>query len=166
MPSWHSCLRRYLAASAIGHLVWEIAQFPLYAIWSTGTARAQVIAIAHCTAGDVVIATLAIVVALVLVAHPDWPARRFWPTAAVTLMVSLAYTGFSEWLNTVVRRSWSYSEWMPILDLFGLQLGLSPMLQWLVVPTLAMRLAMRAKTSGNSASQTLNGTLPADRRMI
>ncbi|MFA6965738.1 hypothetical protein [Bosea sp. (in: a-proteobacteria)] len=150
MPSWLSCLRRYLAASAIGHLVWEIAQFPLYTIWSTGTVREQVVAIVHCTGGDMIIATLVVIIALVVVADADWPSNRFWPTAAATLIVGVAYTGFSEWLNTVVRMSWSYSEWMPVLDLFGFRLGLSPIVQWVVVPALAMWLAMRAGMSGRA----------------
>ncbi|WP_324131981.1 hypothetical protein [Bosea sp. (in: a-proteobacteria)] len=147
MPSWLSWLRHYLATSAIGHLLWEIAQLPLYTIWSTETVREQVIAIVHCTAGDVVIATLAIVLALVLVGDSDWPANSFWPPAAAALMGGFAYTGFSEWLNTVFRTTWSYSEWMPVLDLLGFRLGLSPMLQWVVVPALAMWLAMRAGLS-------------------
>ncbi len=152
MPSWLSWLRRYLATSAIGHLLWEIAQLPLYTIWSTGTVREQLIAIVHCTAGDVVIAALAIVLALVLVADSDWPANRFWPTAAAALMGGFAYTGFSEWLNTVLRTSWSYSEWMPVLHLFGFRLGISPMLQWVIVPALAMWLAMRPGSSSRFTS--------------
>ena len=66
MPSWLSWLRRYLAASAIGHLAWEIVQLPLYTIWSTGSLREQAFAIAHCTAGDLIITTAAIVAALVV----------------------------------------------------------------------------------------------------
>lgn len=166
MPSWLRCVRRYLAASAIGHLVWEIAQLPLYTIWSTGTLREQVIAIVHCTAGDVVIATVAIVLALVLVADSNWPANRFWPTAAAALMGGVAYTGFSEWLNTVVRASWSYSEWMPVVDLFGFRLGLTPMLQWVFVPALAMWLAMRAGMSGRSTSLHPDSAPPADPRSV
>jgi len=167
MPSWLACwLRRYLATSAIGHLVWEIAQLPLYTIWSTGTVREQMIAIVHCTVGDVVIATLVIVIALVLVADSDWPANRFWPTAAAALMGGVAYTGFSEWLNTVVRKSWSYSEWMPVLDLFGFRLGLTPMLQWVVVPALAMWLAMRAGMSARPTSLDPDSAPPADPRSV
>lgn len=166
MPSWLSWRRRYLATSAIGHLLWEIAQLPFYTIWSTGTVREQVIAIVHCTAGDVVIATVAIVLALVLVADSNWPANRFWPTAAATLMGGVAYTGFSEWLNTVVRTSWSYSEWMPVLDLFGFRLGLTPVLQWVVVPALAMWLAMRAGMSGRPTSLNQDSAPPADPRSV
>jgi hypothetical protein len=163
MPSWLAVLRRYLGASAIGHLVWEVAQLPLYTIWSTGTLPQKVIAIAHCTAGDMMIATLSIVTALVLAANPHWPDDRFRPVAALTIIIGVAYTGFSEWLNTVVRASWSYSDWMPVFDMFGFRLGLSPMLQWVVVPTLAMWLAMRVRMSEDPASLA---TSAAARRLM
>ncbi len=53
---WIRALRRYLVASAGLHLVWEVAQLPLYTIWSTGTLKQQAFAVLHCTIGDVMIA--------------------------------------------------------------------------------------------------------------
>jgi hypothetical protein len=38
--------------------------------------------------------------------------------------------------SIVVRRSWAYSSFMPMVSLFGLGIGLSPLLQWIMVPTL------------------------------
>ncbi|MDP3257161.1 hypothetical protein [Bosea sp. (in: a-proteobacteria)] len=166
MPSWLSWLRRYLAASAIGHLAWEIVQLPLYTIWSTGSLREQAFAIAHCTAGDLIITTAAIVAALVVLGDIDFPAQRHWPVIALTLIFGLAYTIFSEWLNTVVWTSWSYSEWMPVLDLFGFRLGLTPVLQWVFVPALAMWLAMRAGMSGRPTSLNPDTAPPADPRSV
>ncbi len=52
------------------------------------------------------------------------------------MLAGLAYTVFSEWLNVNVRRSWAYSDLMLILPPFGT--GLSPVLQWLVVPFVAL----------------------------
>lgn len=40
------------------------------------------------------------------------------------------YTVFSEWNNTVITRTWAYSQWMPTL--WGI--GLSPILRWLLIP--------------------------------
>jgi hypothetical protein len=54
----------------------------------------------------------------------------------------LIYTGYSEYLNTEVRRSWTYSDLMPRLP--GLGIGLSPILQWLLVPAVALIWARRA----------------------
>jgi hypothetical protein len=47
------------------------------------------------------------------------------------------YTVFSEWLNIVVRASWDYSERMPVVSALGLRVGVSPLLQWIVVPSAA-----------------------------
>jgi hypothetical protein len=51
------------------------------------------------------------------------------------VLLGVGYTVFSEWLNVGIRQSWSYTEAMPVLPLFGT--GLTPFLQWLVVPGLA-----------------------------
>jgi hypothetical protein len=51
------------------------------------------------------------------------------------IMLGAAYTVFSEWLNIDIRRSWSYTAAMPVFPLLGT--GLTPLLQWLVVPGLA-----------------------------
>ena len=139
---WLPALRGYLATTAVLDLAWEAVQLPLYTIWHEGTAREQAFAVLHCTAGDVVIALLALVGALAVAGDPAWPARRAGRIAALTLTGGLAYTVFSEWLNVEVRRSWTYSGLMPVLPPFDT--GLSPVLQWLVVPALALRAAHRA----------------------
>ena len=61
-------------------------------------------------------------------------------TIAVTLL-GMGYTVFSEYQNTVVRRSWAYTEWMPVLPWIGT--GLAPLLQWLMLPPLALTWAGR-----------------------
>jgi hypothetical protein len=45
-------------------------------------------------------------------------------------------------VNTAVRRSWSYNEWMPTLPWLGT--GVAPLAQWLVVPTFALTAAQLA----------------------
>ena len=54
----------------------------------------------------------------------------------MTVAAGLAYTVFSERLNIEVRRSWAYSDLMPVLPPVGT--GLAPLLQWLVVPAAAL----------------------------
>jgi hypothetical protein len=65
--------------------------------------------------------------------------------AGLTLLLAVSfavgYTIRREWLNVNVRGSWAYVASMPTLPLIGT--GLSPLLQWLVVPSLALRLATR-----------------------
>jgi hypothetical protein len=139
--AWLEALRAYLGATAIGSLIWETLHLPLYTIWTTGTVRAQAFAVVHCTLGDLLIALSALMLALVVAGDPDWPRRRFWPVASLAVIFGLAYRLSSEWLNVVVRASWAYSERMPLLSLFGLAIGLSPLLQWIVVPAAALTIA-------------------------
>ena len=63
--------------------------------------------------------------------------------ALTAILLGLGYTVFSEWLNTQVRQSWSYTEAMPLLPPFGT--GLTPFLQWVIVPAIAFG-CVRAKS--------------------
>jgi hypothetical protein len=146
---WLLALRRYLAATAALDLAWETGQLPLYTIWREGSVREKAFAVLHCAAGDLVIALVVLVGALVLAGTSAWPARRTGSIAALTILGGLACTVFSEWLNVEVRRSWAYADLMPVLPPFGT--GLSPVLQWLVVPALALRAVRRRAGSGRQA---------------
>lgn len=142
-------LLRALVSFALGNLLWEFIQVPLYTIWleSWGTIA---FAVVHCTAGDVVIGGVAMLVALAAFGR-DWPdttQSRTRVTAAVTVM-GVAYTIFSEWLNVDVRGAWAYGPTMPTLPLLGT--GLAPLMQWLVIPPVALWYGVRAaKTKASS----------------
>ena len=138
---WLSALRRYLVVSALGNLAWEFAQLPLYTVWHEGSSREIIFAAVHCTGGDLLIASVALLAALIVVGDGRWPRLRFGAVALVAVLGGLAYTIFSEWLNTEIRGSWTYSDWMPTLPLIGA--GLSPFAQWLVVPIAALWWARR-----------------------
>jgi hypothetical protein len=140
---WLGSLRGYLAATAGASLVWEAVHLPLYTLWTTGTPGERAFAVLHCTAGDVLIALSVLVLALVLVGTRAWPEAGFRRVAALTVVFGLAYTVFSEWLNTAVRGAWAYSDLMPVVRLAGLEVGVSPLLQWVAVPALALACARR-----------------------
>jgi hypothetical protein len=155
--NWLGAQRAYLLTIAVGDFVWEAAQLPLYTLWQTGTFGEKVFAVLHCTLGDLLIALAALTLGLVLAGHRDWPLRRFAAVAALMLAFGLGYTVFSEWLNIVVRRSWAYSSLMPVVSVFGLGIGISPLLQWIVVPTLALYAGRRAATREESAALRSSG---------
>lgn len=140
LTGWRGLLCRYLGVSIAGHLIWEILQLPLYTLWTTGTVEQKVFAVGHCTIGDVIIAAaswLAAWAALARSRGANAGAAPFWATI---LALGLGYTIFSEWLNTGVRGNWAYSGLMPVVPLIGT--GLAPLLQWIVVPSLAMWAAL------------------------
>jgi hypothetical protein len=137
-------LARHVAILAMLSLVWEFAQMPLYTLWQTGTAGEIVYSALHCTVGDAMIGGTSLLVALFLVGGADWPRERWGAVLAAAVAIGLGYTVFSEWLNIGLRASWAYSSLMPVLPPFGT--GLTPVLQWLVLPPVAYLIATRGRT--------------------
>lgn len=131
-PTIGKFLVRYLALSLPLHLVWEIVQLPLYTIWSNPDNGVIAYAVVHCTAGDLLIAACSLLLgwmaAGLLHSHRGRP--RFMVMSTIAL--GAVYTIFSEWNNTVVLGSWTYSALMPQF----LGIGISPVAQWLVIPTI------------------------------
>ena len=57
------------------------------------------------------------------------------------LSVGLGAGVILEWLAQVLEL-WSYSDWMPTIEVFGHATGLLPILQITVLPACAVRLAI------------------------
>lgn len=144
---WLFVLRRYVLYSAIGHLVWETAHIPLYTIWTEGSWNEIAFAIAHCTGGDLLIAMSTLLLSLFVVGAPAWPEVRTGRVLLLAVVLGVSYTVFSEWLNIVIRAAWAYRDIMPVVPV--LDAGLTPLLQWMIVPSLAYWAAI-----GRSARRT------------
>ena len=127
-------LALYAALSAVGHLLWEIVQLPLYELWRTASRAELAFAVFHCTGGDILIATNVLLASVVLLRAWNWPRTQALHVAALAVPLGIAYTAFSEWLNVYVRQSWSYDPAMPTVPILGYQIGGSPLAQWLIVP--------------------------------
>ena len=134
-----AALRGYLFVTGILNLGWEAAQLPLYTIWKEGTSRSMAFAVLHCTAGDVLLAFLVLMGTLLVAGSPAWPRRCFGRVAALTLLAGIAISALIERLSVEVWHNWAYSDLMPILPPFGT--GLSPALQWLLIPSAALWIA-------------------------
>lgn len=137
---WHY-VRRYLATFAVSSLVWEFAQLPLYTLWQGGRPGEILYDVLHCTVGDVMIAASALAAGVLLAGRTGWPSQRRLAVGLVAILSGLAYTAFSEWLNVTVLKSWAYSSLMPLVP--GTGIGMAPLVQWLVLPLVAFRLAER-----------------------
>lgn len=138
--AWRLIALHYLPLLAALNLIWEIVQLPLYTIWSGGSASEIAYAVVHCTLGDAGIGFFALAIALTLTRSGHPATWSFLKVTAITVVLAVAYTIFSEWLNVSVRNAWAYSEWMPVVPVIGT--GLSPLLQWVVTPALALALAL------------------------
>jgi hypothetical protein len=139
--TWLGALRHYVTFVACANLLWEIGHLPLYTIWKNGAWGEIAFAVAHCTGGDILIATTALLIALLVFGNAHWPDQRYWAVAAFALAVRFGYTAFSEWLNAIVRQSWTYTDAMPTIPAIGI--GISPLAQWIVIPFAAFWLARR-----------------------
>lgn len=138
---WLPGLRRYFAVMLLGNLVWEVGHLPLYTLWITGTLSEMAFAVAHCTAGDLLIGAVALLGTLLAVGDARWPEVGFARVTALATIAGVAYTVFSEWLNIGFRGSWAYTAAMPVVPFVGI--GLTPLMQWVVVPSAAAWFAHR-----------------------
>jgi hypothetical protein len=142
--AWRLIACRYLPWIAVLNLAWEAAHVRLYTLWTEAEPAYIAFSVAHCTVGDVLIGGLALLLALILSREAALAGWRWLRIALLTLVLSVGYTIFSEWMNVTVLRSWTYAESMPRLSLGGLEIGLTPLLQWLVVPLGTLYLARAA----------------------
>ena len=138
--AWRFVLARFVPLLAAGNLVWEVFQLPFYTLWQEGTPRTRLFAILHCTSGDVMIGTAALLASVMLFGRRGWPGLNHGRVLATATLAGLAYTVFSEWINTQVTMSWRYADSM--LQVPPLGTGIAPLLQWIVVPPLAYWVAI------------------------
>lgn len=126
-------LRWALLAFALNGL-WEAAQLPLYTLWQDPDRQRIVFYALHCVAGDVLISTFLFLFSAAIFKDFAWPSRRPGAGGLAVIAGGLIYTSFSEGYNVYQVRAWAYAGSMPLV--FGI--GLTPLLQWLVVPVLTI----------------------------
>ena len=134
-------MRGYLPWLGALNLLWEIAHLSLYTLWEESRPSFIAYAVVYCTLGDVMIGTVALMIALIATRARAMETWRWRQVALFLVIPAIGYTALSEWINTIVRGSWAYSALMPIVRLAGFEIGLSPLLQWLVIPPVALWLA-------------------------
>ncbi len=124
---------------------------PLYTLWQTGTYRDIIADVLLCTGANIMIASVCLLLAVLIstwqwgLTHAD---RR---TVLLTCVFAVGYTSYSEWLNVYVKGTWAYSDLMPIVP--GLELGVAPLVQWVVLPTVGLALARRASLPSPRAQE-------------
>ena len=131
-------VHRYIPWFAVLSLVWEAAHVRLYTLWTEATAEYIAFSVVHCTFGDVLIGVSALLLALIAGREHDlvhWRAAR---VAFLTTLFGAAYMIWSEWMNITLLRSWTYADSMPRTSLGKLELGVTPLMQWLIIPSLAI----------------------------
>ena len=142
LAAWRLLGLYFVPIFALLNVAWEIAQLPLYTLWNTGSVRDIAFSVAHCSLGDALIGTIALMLALILTRSRAPATWNLVALIVITTLIGIGYTIFSEWMNTRWLQSWAYSDAMPILPVLGT--GLAPLLQWLLLPGAGLVLSLRA----------------------
>lgn len=93
---WRFILARYVPLFGVTSLVWEIGQFPLYTIGQQKERAAQIFAILHCTAGDLVVGVLSLALATTLFARRGRPSAAHLRVLSAATLLGIIYTILSE----------------------------------------------------------------------
>lgn len=134
--SWLNSVRRYLLVSLLGHAVWEVAQLPLFTLWHEASPQQIAFATLHCLGGDLAIAASALAAGLAFIGRTGWPREGAWTVGVCVVAFGLAYTAWSEYSNAIIKRTWAYTDAMPLVP--WTEIGATPIMQWLIVPVLAL----------------------------
>lgn len=138
------------------HFVWEFLQVPTYEGMAEMAHWQAVKMCTSATIGDVGFALTAFWTTSLIARSRHWiTAPKNWQRL-VFLGVGIGLTVGFEYYYTNISLRWTYSDLMPLVPPFGT--GLSPLLQWIVVPLLTLWLSRRmisAATISNTHSAKL-----------
>jgi hypothetical protein len=124
------------------HLVWEVAQLPLYTLVDDSERVRIAVYVLHCTSGDVLIAMTTFLVPALAWRRIDWYRAHALAGSVLMIGLALAYTAGSEFVNVYRWGRWAYASSMPVIG----GIGIAPLLQWIIVPGV-MVTVMRLRTS-------------------
>lgn len=126
----------FVVASLFNYL-WELAQAPLY----EGMQRLRIVwwDCFLASLGDGLLVLLIFAAGWMVLQRQDWFVSPGVPGYAVMLATGLMMSVSIEWIAVHIVGRWAYTERMPLVP--GLGVGLSPILQMLVLPPLIFWIA-------------------------
>ena len=127
--------------SFVLHFVWDFVQVPTYTGMADLPHWEAIKLCMSATFGGVGFARTAFWLASLAARRRDWILRPTRFPAAIFVVVGIVLTVGFEYYYTNISLRWTYSDLMPLVPPFGT--GLSPLLQWLVVPLLVVWLTRR-----------------------
>lgn len=126
------------------NLAWELAQVPLFIGMPTAEHWSALLVCGRATLGDVVIALIGFWIVAVCTGTRSWILRPSTWRVAGFVAVGALITIVMEWLATQMLGRWAYADAMPVLPV--VRVGLSPLLQWIVLPPLVVWFVRRQLT--------------------
>ena len=135
------------------NFAWEVLQAPLFVGMADARFTDVIKGCAQATVGDMVILLIGHAGIALLARDRGWvltPSRR---QLAGFVAIGVSITAVIEWLATHGRwvSSWTYAPAMPVVP--GIGLGLTPLLQWVVLPLLVVWFVQRQLAGQGDASR-------------
>jgi hypothetical protein len=118
------------------NFVWEIWQMPFFRGMAEQSHWLGVKGCTQATFGDAGIALAAFWITALIAGTRGWIMQSSRSRIAIFIGVGLVATITLEALATGVLERWAYSDAMPRLPILGT--GLTPVVQWLVIPPLVL----------------------------
>jgi hypothetical protein len=138
--TWKSSAVVFAVAVAL-NFPWEVLQAPLYRM-ETGSWPTWL----HCLRAsfvDGLLVLLILVLGARVLGRPDWFDRPRGRGYAWMLVSGVIFAAALEWTSVHVLKRWSYEPTMPLLP--GLDIGLVPIAQMLVLPPAIFFVASRLR---------------------
>lgn len=126
------------------HFAWGFLQVPAFAGMAEMDHWQGIVVCTEATIGDVGMALSAFWVTALAARSRHWIQRPSFQPMAIFLGVGVALTIGLEYYYTQISNRWAYADIMPLVPPF--ETGLSPLLQWIVVPLMVVFIVRRQIT--------------------
>lgn len=143
------------------HFVWEFMQVPAFDGMAEMNHWDGIKLCLSATIGDVGFALTAFWATSLTARSRSWLLRPEIRPYLIFIAVGIALTIGFEYYYTSISMRWTYSQQMPLVPPFGT--GLTPLLQWLVIPPVVIWLT-RLHMLGSNADRASNPARGAEPR--
>lgn len=130
------------------HFVWEFVQVPTYSGMADMNHWDGTKLCLSATVGDVGFALTAFWVTSLAARRRDWISQAKSWQVVLFVAVGVALTVGFEFYYTEISKRWTYSELMPLVPPLGT--GLSPLVQWLLIPPVVLWFTRRQMSGSGS----------------
>jgi hypothetical protein len=128
------------------NFLWELFQLPLFAGFDERSYYSTILHCTKATLGDVVISLVAYACACLVTRTRKWIVLDSIRGKATFVLTGLLITVVFEILATGPLNRWAYAETMPKVPF--LEVGVSPVMQWVILPILQLWLVRRQLIGG------------------
>ena len=145
MFSLHLSWRNFFQIPEVGlalwsfflNFFWEVVQTYFYSM-KEAPFSTMLYGWIHCTFGDVLLTLGSFWLVSIVSRNRRWSLKLNRLNFVGFIMIGIIGTVISERINVHLLNSWSYNQSMPVIP--WLKVGLTPFLQWIVIPPVAILL--------------------------